>query len=280
MRLLGVAFVLAWLAPPLAVAQDAGTITFLEGSLRMIRDATVYQVAEGVRLRQGDILESSEMGFVQLEFMNGPIVVIGPLSRVYVFQHRARGNSGSGTAQGELVLLSGWLKALSGAHARPYRFASPLLTATTRDGTVVIHATDSECDVFIETGSAAIVDTSGGGNADKPASGNTRQFFSRHPGKVRTNSSGPSTVFVDAMPVAFRDDLPSRLAQFTGKPPEPKALHAVSYGEIQAWLTMPAQWRKGFVQRFELRLEDPQFRKQLEAHVAEYPEWGPALQPN
>lgn len=280
MRLLGVALALACLAPAPAAAQDAGTITFLEGSLRMIRGTTVFQGAEGVRLKQGDILENSDKGFVQLEFIGGPIVVLGPSSRVYVFRFSAGGSSGSGTAEGELVLLSGWLKALSGTHTGPYRFASPLLTATTRDGTIVVHSSESGCDVFIESGSAVIADTSGGGNVGKSTTGNTRQFFSYRPGKARASSSGPSATFLNAMPLAFRDDLPSRLSRFSGKPPEPKALHAVSYAEIRAWLTMPVQWRKGFVERFELRLDDPEFRKQLEAHVAEYPEWEPALHPN
>lgn len=280
MRLLGVALVLAWLVPAPAGAQDVGTVTFLEGSLRMIRAATVFQGAEGVRLKQGDIVESSEQGFVQLEFIEGPIVVLGPSSRAYVFWHSAGGKSGSESAGGELVLLSGWLKALSGGHAGSYRFATPLLAATTRNGTVVFHSSESGCDIFIESGSAAIAEVSNGGNVGKPTTGNDGPFFSRRPGKTLAGSSRPSAAFLDAMPRAFRDDLPSRLARFTGKPPEPKAQHAVSYGEIQAWLTIPAEWRKGFVERFERRLEDPEFRRQLEAHAAEYPEWEPALHPN
>lgn len=280
MTLLGVALVLTWLAPAPAGAQDVGTVTFLEGSLRMIRGATVFQGAEGVRLKQGDIVESSEQGFVQLEFIGGPIVVLGPSSRAYVFRHSAGGKSGSESGGGELVLLSGWLKALSGAHAGSYRFASPLLAATTRNGTVVFHSSESGCDIFIESGSAAIAVASNGGNVGKPTTGNAGQFFSRRPGKTLAISSRPSTAFLDAMPRAFRDDLPSRLARFTGRPPEPKAQHAVSYAEIQEWLTMPAEWRKGFVERFERRLQDPEFRRQLEAHAAEYPEWEAALHPN
>ena len=31
--------------------------------------------------------------------------------------------------------------------------------------------------------------------------------------------------------------------------------------------------------RFEPRLKDPEFRKQLEDHVSEYPEWEPILYP-
>jgi len=280
MKLLGVALVLAWLLPAQGAAQEVGTVTYVEGSLRLIRGTTMYQGAEGERLRQGDIVESSDNGFVQLEFTGGAIVVLGPSSRVYVFRHSAAGKSGGEAAGGELVLLSGWLKALSGAHAGSDRYASLLLAATTRNGTVVFHSSESGCDIFLESGSAAIGEVSGAGNVGKPTTGNAGQFFSRHPGKNVTSASRPSAAFLDAIPRAFRDDLPSRLAHFTGKPPEPKAQHPVSYAEIQAWLTLPSEWRKGLVERFEPRLKDPEFRKQLEAHAAEYPEWEPALHPN
>jgi hypothetical protein len=277
MKLLGIALVFSSLLPIPAPAQDTGTVTFLEGPLRIIRGATLLQGAEGVRLRQADMIESSDTGFVQLEFIGGAIVVLGPTTRIYVFRHGVGGRSGGEAAGGELVLLSGWLKGLSGADASLYRYASPLLAATTRSGTVVLHNTESECDIFVESGSAAIGAVSADGYVGKPTTGNAGQFFSRLPGKSVAGSSRPSAAFLDGMPRSFRDDLPSRLAHFTGKPVEPKAQHQVSYAEIQAWLTIPLEWRKGFVERFESRLKDPEFRKQLESHAAEYPEWAPAL---
>ena len=60
-----------------ATAQEIGTVTLVEGPLRMIRGATVLQGVEGVRLRLGDIIESSNTGFAQLEFTGGAIVALG-----------------------------------------------------------------------------------------------------------------------------------------------------------------------------------------------------------
>jgi hypothetical protein len=279
MNLLGIALVLSWLVPIPAVVQDVGTVTFLEGSLRIIRGTTALQAAEGARLRQGDIIESSEKGFVQLEFAGGAIVALGPLSRMYVLRYGRGGKSGSDATGAEFVLLSGWLKGQSDTHAGSYRYEGLLLAATTGNGTVVFHQDGNECDVFIESGSAAIAEESTDGNAGKPTAGTAGQFFSRRPGKSLSNSSHPSTAFVEAMPRSFRDALPSRVAHFSGKPAEPKAQHQVSYVEIQPWLTMPLAWRKGFVDRFKARLKDPEFRKQLEIHSAEHPEWGPILHP-
>jgi hypothetical protein len=278
-NLLAIIVVLSWLLPIPDAIRDTGTVTFLEDSLVIIRGTTVLQAAEGTLLREGDIIESSDKGFAQLEFLGGAIVALGPSSRMYITRHGLGGKSGSDVSGAELVLLGGWLKGQSDSHAGPYRYESPLLAATTGNATVVFHTNESECDVFVESGSAAIGEVSPDGNVGKPTAGNAGQFFSRLKGKGLVSSPHLGASFVQAMPRSFRDALPSRLAHFTGKPVEPKAQHQVSYAEIQPWLTMPSAWRKGFVNRFESRLKDPEFRKQLENHVAEYPEWLPILHP-
>ena len=279
MKLLGLALMLSWLLPLPLAAQDAGAVTLVEGPLRVIRGAGVFQAGEGVRLRQGDIIETPEKGFAQLEFLGGGIVGLGPASRMYVLRHGSGKTSGSAGGGTELVLLSGWLKGQSSADAGAYRYESPLIAATTLNGTVVFHSGVGECDVFVESGSAKLADVNAAGDAGKFSGGNAGQFFSRHSGKSLSSDSRPSAGFLKEMPQAFKDTLPSRLVHFGGKPAEPKAQHPVTYAEIQGWLTMPRGWRRGLVARFEPRLKDPEFRKELEAHEAEYPEWGPVLHP-
>ena len=264
---------LALLLGPTPV-QGAGSVTLLEGPLRVIRGAQMLQGVEGMSLRPGDLLESSENGFAQLEFSGGGIVALGPSSRVYVLRH-----SGERASPTELVLLSGWLKGESVFGAGFYRYATPLLAAGTSNGTVLLHNYEGTCDVFVESGSATVAEVGTDGSARTPGPAKAGQFFTRKSGKAITSQSRPNAAFLDAMPRPFRDTLPSRLAHFGGKSFEPKASHPVSYGEVQAWLTMPARWRSGFVERFEPRLKDPEFRKQLEAHVAEHPEWDQVLHP-
>jgi len=236
-----------------------------------------------MHFRQGDILESSDKGFVQLEFAGGPIVALGPSSRVYILRHEghASGEKGAGgnAVAAELVLLSGWLKAESNSTEGPYRYETPIVAATTGSGTVLIHEHEGECDVFVESGTAVVGEVGPDGGVRQPGAAKAGQFFSRRTGKSLSSVSRPNAAFLEAMPPAFRDTLPSRLAHFTGKPVEPKPDHEVSYVEIQPWLRVPPAWRRGFVDRFEPRLKDPEFRKQLELHVAEYPEWDKILHP-
>jgi hypothetical protein len=270
---------LLWPMP--AAAPGIGSATFVEGSLRLIRGTSVLHGAEGMRLRQGDILETSDKGFVQLEFPGGTVVALGPSSRLYILRYgggRTAGRTGIDAA--DFVLLAGWLKAESNASTGTYRYESPLLLASVGTGsTVLIHSYEDGCDVFVESGSASIGQVSPDGNSRQPAAAKAGQFFSRRTGKDLISASRPNAAFRDAMPAAFRDTLPSRLVHFADKAVEPKTDHQVSYAEIQAWLTMPVSWRRGFVDRFAPRLKDSEFRKQLEAHLAQYPEWDPILHP-
>jgi hypothetical protein len=259
------------LLPLPAVGQEIGTVTLLEGSLRVIRGTAVWWGAEGVRLHRGDIVESSGAGFVQLEMLGGAVVALGPSTRVLFLSHAAKTT--------ELVVLGGWLKGEIGANAGAYRCASPLLAATTSSGTILLHASGDAADVFVESGSAGISSVSPEGYLGHPSGAKAGQFFSRRAGQAVATTPRPNPAFVEAMPRQFRDTLPSRLVRFSGKPLEPRRDHEVTYPEIQPWLTMGQAWRKGFVERFQPRLKDAEFRKALEAHLHEYPEWDPILHP-
>ena len=93
-------------------AQEIGRLTLVEGSLEVIRGTAVLRGAEGMRVRQGDILQSSDPAFVQIEFKGGPITVLGASSRLFLY-------GDAGTRGSELVLLSGWLKGQTGAGTVP-----------------------------------------------------------------------------------------------------------------------------------------------------------------
>ena len=107
------------LVQPLAVAaQEIGTLTLVEGPLHVIRGTTVLQGAEGVKLHQGDIIESSNPGFAQLELRGGVVVALGPSTRVFFVSHAAKNP--------EMFVLDGWLKARGRMPARtaaPARFS-------------------------------------------------------------------------------------------------------------------------------------------------------------
>jgi hypothetical protein len=152
-----------------------------------------------------------------------------------------------------------------------------VLAANTGDGTVVVHAGSNAAEILIESGSGNVAQVSHEGTLEHGASASSGQFFSVREGKSLTTASRPDSSFLESMPTQFRDTLPPRLSRFAGKQIEPKREHEVSYAEVQPWLAINRKWRRDFVERFRSRLSDPKFRKELDAHMKEHPEWEPVL---
>lgn len=249
----------------------------------MIRGTTVYKGAEGIQVHQGDMLESSEGGFAQLEFTGGTIVALGPSSRMYIFRSVAGAGSAKPASKApdtNLILVRGWIKGESNAGPGTFQYSSPSVAVATSEGTVVLHADGEGCDILLESGSARLGEVGPDGGLTQVTAVKGEQFFSRRQGKGISTSPRPNPAFVKDVPRAFMDTLPTRLAHFKDtKPPEPRAEHAVSFADLQPWLSLPAGWRRPFAERFEPRLKDHEFRAQIEAHLKDYPEWGPILHP-
>lgn len=268
---------LVMLLPAPAPEPNVGLVTLLEGPLRVIRNTELLGAVEGMGLRQGDILESGDKGFVQMEFAGGAIVALGPSTRLYLLRVPRSGSGKTGGAT-ELVLLNGWLKGESNNASLLYE--SPSVAASASTGTVIVHRDDDGCSVFVESGTAILSGVSPDGTLRQPQPGKAGQFFSCRADKTLGSVPRPTAQFVESLPRAFRDTLPPRAAHFGGKSIEPKVVHAVSYTEVKSWLTMPAGWRRGLASRFKPRLRDPEFRREIEAHVSQSPEWRQILSPD
>ncbi|HMI51824.1 MAG TPA: hypothetical protein VK525_09945 [Candidatus Saccharimonadales bacterium] len=264
------------LLPMPAAEPAAGLITLLEGPLHVIRNTEQLGGVEGMSLRPGDILETGDKGFVQMEFADGGIVALGPATRLYLLRV-LKSASAKTTAPMELVLLRGWLKGQ--ANGAPYTYESPAIAASASTGTVILHREDQACAVFVEAGAATISGVSPDGALRQAQAVKAGQFYSCRADKSLNSAPRPTAAFVDSLPPAFRDTLPPRAAHFAGKAIEPKVVRGTSYAELESWLTMPTRWRRGFASRFTPKLKDPEFRKEIEAHLSQFPEWRPILYP-
>lgn len=252
------------LLPTAARAEELGTFTLLEGSVRVIRGTAVLRAVEGMRFETGDIVETGSPAFVQAEFVAGTIAAIGPSTRVWV--HKG----------GEMMLMTGWLKGESGQGGGGYRYVSPLLTASSKSGAVILHAEPGLAEIFVESGAANIE----GGEGSHLIAAKGGQFLTHHASKTVAVNPRPDAAFVDGMPRPFRDTLPPRLSHFAGKKPaEPRHDHDVTYAEIEPWMKFGRTWRRSLEERFQPRLKDADFRKEVERHISDYPEWDRVLHP-
>jgi hypothetical protein len=269
---------LLFMPPHPPTGQGIGWVTLLEGSLHVIRETAVLQGLEGMNVKPGDIIESSEGAFVQLEFASGAVVALGPSSRLYILP-QAAGGIGERTVAVDMVMLNGWLKHEAAAGQGSFRYRTPALAVITNAGTVVVRSNANASDIFVESGSASLAEVSQNGNAGPTLPAKVGQFFSRLKGAGVTNLERPSSSFLDSMPKQFRDTLPPRRARLPENSVEPKSQHPVSYAEIEPWLMVPSAWRRGLAQRFAPRLADPGFRKEIELHARELPDWDPIVHP-
>src|SRR5262245_32643629 len=151
----------ALLAAGSAVAADvAGTITILDGEALITRGAGRWRAAEGVRLQQGDIVETGDAAFAQVELVEQTVMAIGPNARIMI------GGPVRLKAERTLYALGGWFKltnARKDGNARAFDFRSPLLEIGVLPGVVVMQLKSNEATLFAERGDMKLLERPAGG---------------------------------------------------------------------------------------------------------------------
>src|SRR6266571_8769747 len=131
-----------------AFAQTSGTLTLAEGSVELIRGATLYTATQGVRLGDGDILSIDPKGQAQIEFQDGAILNLSQGARA-MLTNIASGGRG----QSEVAVLSGWAKftqkkSIKGTR---YRYLTPRAEISAGEATAVVNAGDGSTDIYVES---------------------------------------------------------------------------------------------------------------------------------
>jgi hypothetical protein len=269
--LLRLACVLFLIAMP-CYGAETSTVTLLFGQPKLLRGTTWYMLKEGVRLRDGDVIDLPASGQLQLEFTDGGAVsVIGP-GALYIAAASPRDAKQAGSA--ELLLTRGWLKFTTKPPGPRLRVRTSLGTIAASDAAAVIHAGDA-FEVFVETGSGRLSDVGklelAGGEIKAGA------FATRVAGKAAATEKRPPEPFVAALPRDFMDPLPVRAAKFASMHVDPVADREATFPEAQPWLTGP--YRASFLKRFQARLDDPAFRDAMATSGKAPPEWSAATAP-
>jgi hypothetical protein len=259
-----------WLlaAIPCAAA-DVGTVTLLDGKPRLLRGTAWFNLVEGVRIRDSDVIDVPEKAQFQLEMIDGgALSLIGP-GALYVVSLSPADAKQRPVA--DFWLSKGWLKFDTKPTATRLRLRSGLGSVLTSDAAAVIRLTGDTLDVFVETGTAKIVVPGGAesGGTDVKGGG----FATRAAGKPVVASERAPSAFVSALPRDFMDALPLRAARFANAR-EPVPERDATYPEVQSWLSGP--YRVAFMKRFEPKLADPAFKATAEANAKVTPEWAAA----
>ncbi len=261
-----------------AFAQTAGTLTLAEGSVELIRGATLYAATQGVRLGDGDILSIDPRGQAQIEFQDGAILNLGQGARAMLIsiapERSTRGPS-------EVAVLSGWAKFTQKKSSKgaQYRYLTPRAEVNAGEATAVLNAGDGSTDVYIESGTVRFSEIGRKGVQRIARDAKGGEFIVRRGEQPAVLGPRPSAEFIKNMPRHFQDDLPVLLDRFKNRRSEPKREHEVTYAEVEAWLKAGPSIKRNFVKRFEIRSKDPEFRRKLIENLREHPEWDKVLFP-
>ena len=256
------------LASSLARAQPASVVGIVEGGATLIRQTTRYALAEGVALKEQDIIETAPGAFVQIELPGGVLVGIGESTRLML-----RPRVGKGLTPPPLYLLQGWLKTgSSGA----FGYASPTFEIATQAATTVVYTMGAQYEVFLESGAAKLTLRDGAHTIAQLGSGD---FAQRREGATPTVARRPAPEFLTKVPRQFRDRLPARGEQFAKRNIAPKAIGEVAYTDVAAWLRTEPAVRLPLLPLWRSRAADLTFRAAAKADLAQHPEWEPYADP-
>jgi hypothetical protein len=244
-----------------------GLVSIADGDpFTIVRGDSLLSGSEGVTLLAGDIVATGPGAFLAIEVQGGKRVGIGPSTEVYFLQRRDVTT---------LLVLKGWVKVDVKSEAT--RVVGTRLGIEAHQAVMLLDADERFDAVFDEQGSATLLlRDDAATRVGKETAAN--QFFLRKDRADVVSQPRPSAEFIERMPIPFLDPLPES-APANLKKVAPQLVRAVTYSDIQAWLTMPRDWRAGFIERFRSRLKDPAFFAAMDEHLSLHPEWTPILHP-
>ena len=249
-------------------AADIGVVTQIDGGVRLLRGSTWYKLVPGARIDEADIVDLSSKAQVQIELAGGAILNhVGP--GALLLSASAAKNQPSST-----TLTGGWLKLTTGAPGMRLRMVP--FDVLTQDGIVVVHEDGTGAELFVEAGSAKLLERDRSG-ADGPARDARRgEYWARAFGKTFTTLASAPKAFVSAMPPHFVDPLPI-LGGKAKAAPTLVAVGEITYAEAAPWLD--GRDRALFEKRFAGRLRDAAFRKAAEPDLGRHPAWDRIVHP-
>jgi hypothetical protein len=261
---LGVALGLAGLQA--AAAEAPGVLTVLEGEAVLRIGARSLVAAPGLRLAAGSLVETSEQtALLRIEWPDGSRLDLGPATRVMLRPPEA--------PRALAYVLRGVVKQTQESPVAGQ--LSPAFELKPFQGVVVTEVTADGAVLFAESGTESATGRRGAVPLSlKP--GQAAVVQGDDPAKVQAR---PPPGWLARIPRAFRDTLPSRLAQFKGPPPATRPRPQPGYAEVQAWLSAEPLVRRELPTRWAEWLRDAEFKRAVQARLEQRPEWEPLLRP-
>ncbi len=257
-------------------AQSPGLVTILEGDALIVRGAARLRAVEGVRLALGDIVETGNGAFAQIELNDQTVLDLGGAARIMIGSIGARYKN-----ERQLYALAGWFKitnARKEPNARGFELRTPLIDVAVLSPVITVLVKPGEVAVFAERGDVKLAERQAGAS---PGLVNVKfgQYYRRAAGVKGTMGATAPPGFVAEMPRPFRDSLPLRADKFKDREVNARQAPDFAYADVEPWLKAESPFRRQFVDRWRVKARDGAFRAALIANLSSHPEWDPVLFP-
>lgn len=241
----------------------------------VVRRTDSLNAVAGHRLQPGDILDVGDGKYAQIEVAENCLLAVKGETRL-MLQRVDPGHSG----QVHILLLQGWLKIQPySADATPQVvIESPTVRVTMHGGSALLNAAPDRFEIFSEASTPRLAPLEPNGRAGAEVEMGREQLGSRLGNQQIKVKPRPDPDFIRGIPLDMRDPLFPIADKLRGDPPK-LALLPVSYPAIEPWLTGTSLMRRGLATRFQSRAHESKFRAEIEAHLAQLPEWHDILYP-
>jgi hypothetical protein len=247
---------------------EIGVVTQIDGGVRLLRGSTWFKLVAGARIDEADIVDVALRAQVQIELAGGAILNhVGPGALLLA-------TSPAKNAPSFATLTGGWLKLTTGAPGMRLRMVPFDLLIP--DGIVVVHVEGTGAELFVEAGSAKMLERDRGGADGVARDARRGEYWAKTSDKALVTQASAPKAFVSAMPPHFVDPLPTLAGKIKSKPVL-VAEGEITYAEAAPWLDGPD--RNAFEKRFAGRLRDPVFRRAAEPYLGRHPAWDRIVHP-
>lgn len=251
---------------PVRAAEAPGVLTVLDGEATLIVGARALIAATGLRLPAGSIVETGDKtGLLRVEWPDGSRLDLGAATRVMLRPAMS--------PRSLVYVLRGIVKQTQGAPVAGQ--LSPAFELKPFQGVVVTEVGADAAVLFAESGAEAVTGRRGGVALSLKA-GQAAVVDGDAPAKVQPR---PPAGWLARIPRAFRDTLPSRLAQFQGAAPAAKPRPNPAYSAVAPWLAAEEPLRRELPRRWADWLAEPAFKQAVLERLDQHPEWEPLVRP-
>lgn len=213
-----------------AHAQVPARLTIVDGSGAVVSDGVRHAAVAGMRVGPCDIVSTDARSMIQIETGDGTRLGIGPVTKLLT----QASSHGDATAAAQHFLLDGWVKVTvaPGRTHRPQRVDTRFAGLLVNSGVAVLNAGRDRARLFAEQGDIAAL-----GGSDSAAGRrkiDAGRLFVRGSGGGQLTQRA-SAAFLADMPAAFRDTVPSRLAQVALLDSPPRAGTEARLSDLLDW---------------------------------------------